>query len=280
MSSPRKNWESPRDFRSEAEHPLMAERRVVRRQNKDKDSIVLIHSPLVGPLTWEALAVELRGRGEHVIVPDLSNVAQPPTSFWEQHARDVEAALRDVPHQHRLVLVGHSGAGALLPAIGHAAGRSVAAYLFVDAHIPQDGQTRLGSGPFAAFLRELYAAGGRYPNWTDEDLREILSDPELRQGVLADLRPPPLGFWEEPIPVFPSWPDAPCGYVRFAPNPAYDEAAADAQRRGWAYVELPGGHFHMLVDPTAVADALFNLLAQLTVPVGDDRMKERAGTKP
>ena len=41
--------------------------------------------------------------------------------------------------------------------------------------------------------------------------------------------------------------------------------AAEATARGWAYHELEGGHFHMLVDPIAVADALLALLDQMTV---------------
>jgi hypothetical protein len=32
---------------------------------------------------------------------------------------------------------------------------------------------------------------------------------------------------------------------------------------GWAYRRLEGGHFHMLVDPAAVAAALLDLAAEL-----------------
>lgn len=240
----------------------MAQTRSEGRQEGNRDVFVLIPSPLVGPLTWDLVADELRQHGERVIVPDLGPVTQPLTSFWGHHTKTVAEALRDIPEQRPLILVGHSGAGALLPAIGHAVPHDVSAYLFVDAPIPTDGQTRLGTGPFADFIRALYASGDRYPNWTSEDLREIIPDPEQRQHLLDDVRPPPLGFWEEPIPVFAGWPDAMCGYLRFTPNPAYDEASAEARRRGWAYAELPGGHFHLLVEPNAVAEAILDLLGQ------------------
>ena len=80
----------------------------------------------------------------------------------------------------------------------------------------------------------------------------MVPDPASRRALLAELRPQPWAFWEEPLPVFAGWPDAPCAYLRFAPNPAYDAAAAEARRRGWSCLELAGGHFHMLVDPDAV----------------------------
>ena len=34
-----------------------------------------------------------------------------------------------------------------------------------------------------------------------------------------------------------------------------------AQQAGWAYTQLKGGHFHMLVDPQAVAEALLRLVS-------------------
>ncbi len=75
--------------------------------------------------------------------------------------------------------------------------------------------------------------------------------------MLSELHPQPLAYRAEPIPVFPGWPDAPCGYIRF--TPFYDGPAERARREGWAYAELDGGHFHMLVDPSGVADTLIGL---------------------
>jgi hypothetical protein len=223
------------------------------------DLFVLVHSPLVGPATWIPVADELRRRSVDTVVPALDHAETSDRPFWEQHIRSVVEATRNLPVDRRLVLVGHSGAGALLPTIGRAVSPRVAAYVFVDAGIPHDGETRLGNGPFAVYIHEIYASGGRFPSWTDDDHRELIPDAERRRRVVAELRPPPLVFWEEPIPVFAEWPDAPCGFLRFTPNPAYDDAAAEARRRGWACAELTGGHFHMLVDPPSVADALLAL---------------------
>lgn len=226
---------------------------------------VLVHSPLVGPLTWSLVADELRRRGIAAVTPVLEQDEDARELLWQQHAHAAAVTLRTAPPDSAVVLVGHSGAGPLLPAIRQAAGRSVAAYLFVDAGLPEDGQARLGSGAFAQHLRALYARGERFPNWTADALAEAVPDPVMRQRLVADLRPQPWAFWEEAPPVFARWPDAPCAYLRFTPNPAYDWAVAEARRHGWACAELAGGHFHMLVDPVAVTDALVRLAHQLGV---------------
>ena len=93
----------------------------------------------------------------------------------------------------------------------------------------------------------------------------MIPDTALRWRFVAELRPLPLAVYEEPLPVFAGWPDAPCGYLRFAATPVYEEPEREARRRGWACAQLPGHHFHMLVDPPTVAQALLDLLERADV---------------
>ena len=226
-------------------------------------TIVLIHSPLVGPLTWSPVAGELSRRGIPVVVPVLSQDDGDERPYWRQHVEEVVQALAPLSHEQPLVLVGHSGAGLLLPAVREVSGQPVAAYVFVDAGIPEDGKSRLDlleiELPEAAEqLRPLLAAGERFPRWRDEELAEVIPDTKLRQGMLVELQPQPLRFFEEPIPVFAGWPEAPCAYLQFTPG--YDVPAGLARRQGWATAKMEGEHFHMLVDPAAVTDALMSLI--------------------
>jgi alpha/beta hydrolase family protein len=223
-------------------------------------TIVLVHSPLVGPLTWSLVAQALRRRGMEALTPAISQDDSSREPLSKQHARSVADELRTVPADRAIVVVGHSGAGQLLPMIRHSAGSPVTAYLFVDAGIPHDGEARIEPGVSGERLRAMYLRGERFPNWTDDQLQEVLPDPLLRRQLLDQVRPQPWSFWTEPIGVFPGWPDAPCGYLRFTPNPTYDDSAAEARRLGWPHVDLAGGHFHMLVEPEVVTDALLQLL--------------------
>jgi alpha-beta hydrolase superfamily lysophospholipase len=93
---------------------------------------VLVHSPLVGPFTWSLVAEELGARGLSVAVPTLTEDQRTP--YWHRHAQAVADQVAGAGSP--LVLVGHSGACPLLPAIGMAIGGAVSAYVLVDGDLP------------------------------------------------------------------------------------------------------------------------------------------------
>jgi hypothetical protein len=220
---------------------------------------VLIHSPLVGPLTWKLVAGELRQRGLEVIVPTLVDAPDSEEPYWKQHAESVSQALTQVPQDTPLTLVAHSGTGPLLPAIRESLANPVNAYVFVDAGSPRDEATRLElmkseDLEWAQQFEESLKRGERFPNRSGEDLREIIPADDLREQMVAEIRPRALDFFTEPIPVFDGWPEAPCVYILF--SEPYKRAAIQARESGWPTYELEAGHFHMLIDANAVTDLI------------------------
>lgn len=230
-------------------------------------TFVLVHSPLVGPLTWSLVAAELERRGIRTVVPALQSTQAVGPPYWQQHVDAIARALGPVNSDTSLVLVAHSGAGVLLPAVRQITKRPIAAYIFVDTVIPEDGKSPLDlfDSPEAAEQFRQLAKGGLLPIWSDwwpEDaLRALIPEPGLRQRFVAELRPLPVAVYKEAVPVVAGWPDAPCAYLRF--SPAYVRMAEKARSQGWACTELEGGHFHMLVDAEAVTNALFGLTERL-----------------
>jgi len=226
---------------------------------------VLVHSPLTGPDVWQPVAEALRARGAAAFVAGLRDDGAAGEPFWAREARAAARTLQALPPGERPLLVGHSGAGALLPLLREAADRPAGGYLFVDAGLPFAGsrlQAMAGeSAEFAAQLRASLAAGERFPAWIDAQLAAIVPDAARRGALLAGLRPRGLDFFDEPLPVPRGWPDAPCGYLWF--SPPYAASLAEARARGWPARELPAGHFHMLVDADAVAGALLALAREL-----------------
>ncbi|HLO34323.1 MAG TPA: alpha/beta fold hydrolase [Anaerolineales bacterium] len=220
---------------------------------------VLVHSPLVGSLTWTLVADQMQQRGLKTIVPALVDSPEAGEPYWKQHAESVARALALVPEDTLLILVAHSGAGPLLPAIRQSLVNPVHAYIFVDAGLPPNGASRLDSmksenPEWAGQFQEELERGGNFPNWSFEDLKEVLPDESLRQKMIAEIHPRELAFFTEQLPMFAGWPDAPCIYIQF--SAPYQSSAVQARRAGWQIYELAAGHFHMLVDPKAVADLL------------------------
>jgi len=227
---------------------------------------VLVHSPLVGGLTWKLVAHELQGRGLNVIVPLLTDQAESTDPFWKQHVASVSQALIQIPSSQAVILVAHSGGGPLLPVIGQALTNPVTAYVFVDAGIPRDGASRLDlmkleDPEWAEQFHQELLQGKKYPSWGEDDLREIVPDDELRRKLVTEINPRTLSFFTEPIPVFEGWPDAPCAYIKF--SAPYDRVAEQAQQGDWLVRQMKAGHFHMLVNPPAVTDMIIATVEEL-----------------
>jgi hypothetical protein len=228
-------------------------------------TFALIHSPLVGPSTWKLVAIQLQQRNRQVIVPTLIDSEADPRAYWEQHARSAAEAI-NATTQGSCILVGHSGAGPILPAIGGRLTRPPSGYIFVDAGLPGDQVSRLDmmkseSSQWADEFERYLTAGERYPNWSDTDLQSLIPDDDLRQQMLKEIRARALAFFTERISIPQDWSMPPCGYIQFTET--YEVPASRARQSGWPFVRFQAGHFHMLVEPILVADALVHIEKQL-----------------
>jgi len=233
----------------------------------DAGTLVLLHSPLVGVASWGTLPEALGRAGPGAVAVAVGGDDRPP--FARRYVDEAVAGTLAADPPGPLALVGHSGAGPLLGAVGAglaAAGRPAGGYLFCDAGLPRDGATRLEllgaeDQEMAAAFRAELERGGRFPEWGDAALAPLVPDPAARAALIGSLRPRDLAFFTEPLPPAPGWPDAPCGFLRL--SAAYDHWAAAAAARGWPTASLDAGHFHPLADPDEVAAALLGLLARM-----------------
>ncbi|GIF08330.1 alpha/beta fold hydrolase [Actinoplanes siamensis] len=212
---------------------------------------VLLHSLLLGPLTWAPVA----GHLPETVLPSLIGVAEAEPPFWPFVVGRIRAA---APPDRPVVLVAHSNAGLLVPAVVDALRDQVAGCVFVDATLP----ARAGSTPTAtpqrlAVLRSM-AVGGRLPPWPDWWAEhEIAWFPDAVGRAAPRM---PLSYYEQRMPAPAGWDERPCGYLLF--GPPYDRQAARARERGWDVGHLPGHHLHQLADPAAVAAGILAMAAR------------------
>lgn len=221
---------------------------------------VLVHSPVVGPSTWRWVAEALVARGHAVTVPAVS---QDITELGWQAFTDAVAAQTDWEGQ--TVVVGHSGAGMLLPQIRARAGRAPGPFVFVDAGVPPEvGEAELMP---AVFLAELRAMGndGMLPPWSDwfgpAVMNDLIPDASKRATVAGELPRLPVSFFEVPVPAPDGWATGGCGYVQLS-EPYTGEAAAAASR-GWPVIQSPGAHLDIVTRPAEVADAILSVTSLL-----------------
>ena len=223
--------------------------------------LTLVHSPLIGPGTWDTLAPALRARGHGVVVPDLTRTLASGPPYALHQVKAVAEAVGG----RRTVLVGHSGAGPLLPAMGEALA-AVDGCVFLDAGLPTPDSSWLDNAPadLAEHLSAL-ATNGWLPRWADwwgtEALAELLPDIDLRTRFIAGCPRVPVAMLGERRPAAALWEASACGYLLLSDG--YREEADRARTLGWPIAELPGHHLSMLTDPDVVAEALLDLAGRV-----------------
>jgi Alpha/beta hydrolase family len=169
--------------------------------------------------------------------------------------------------QGPIVLVGHSGAGPLLPVIANALTVEVAALVFVDSILPSSaGRVPLGPPAFMERLRELASDGVLAPWWTwfgEDAMSELVPDERLRAALEAEMPCLPLSYFEANVPVPDAWNRRPCGYLLLTTDP-YGQSAAEARSLGWPVREIQDvRHLAIATDAIRVTDALLDLEREL-----------------
>lgn len=222
----------------------------------------LVHSPLVGPATWETVSAAAQGRGHQVIAPDLTATLSKGPPYVHRQI-DVVA---DKVGRGSTILVGHSGAGPLLAGVADACAGVVDGYVFVDAGLPTPGQSWFDTAPaeLAGQLGDT-ARDGWLPPWPQwwgpGEFEELVPDREVRACFDAECPSLPMAMFGEAMPASPGWQDRPGAYLRL--SGAYQEPADQARTLGWPVIELAGHHLSVLSDPELVVNPLLDLVARL-----------------
>jgi hypothetical protein len=224
--------------------------------------LILLHSPFVGPASWGGVAAELTARGHTVSTPPWPRLEPIREHFYRTLAQDMAARIDGADEAP--VLVAHSGAGALLPALEAAMAAPPAGIVLVDAILPHPGKSWLETAPpqLALQLRNgvdmgLLPAWDQW--WPPGALDRLVPDAAARAALLAELEGLPLDFLEEAAPAMTL--TGPAAYLQL--SGAYDDEGEFAVRQGWPVVRLPLHHLAMLTHAEAVAGAIHGLVERL-----------------
>ena len=227
---------------------------------------VLVHSPSVGPATWQPVARLLADAGQQALVPSLLGVGDGPPPYWRRVLAAVTGGLAGVPAGQPLVLVVHSNAGVFVPVFVRGLDQPVAQCIFADATIPalDTASTPMAPAEFLSFLAGKAGPDGLLPQWSrwwdEADTASLFPDPGTRAAITAEEPRLPLAYYQEEVPAPAGWADRPCAFLQFSPG--YAEPAGQARRLGWPVRTVPGDHLHQVVDPGTVARALLDLAGQ------------------
>jgi hypothetical protein len=253
---------SPRELQRPHDGFAVAPRHTAPVASGERDpAFVLVHSPLVGPTSWLPVAHEVERRGRAAVVPSLLGVAEASVPQWRHVPDAVRAATSHL--QEPIVLVGHSGAGLLLPVIADSLTVEVAALIFVDSFLPpSSGRVVLGPPAFMDQLRAMATDRVLAPwsSWFGEHaMRELVPDERLRAALEGEMPLLPLSYFDASVPLPDGWNWRRCAYLLLSADP-YGQSASEARALGWPVLEIQGAqHLAIATDPMPVTEALLDL---------------------
>lgn len=162
-----------------------------------------MHGAWHGGWCWERVAELLRHDGHRVFAPTLTGLAE--RAHLMSHDLTLNTHVDDVVNVFRqenlqdAILVGHSFGGWVVSGAIEKLRSRVAALVFVDAHVPIDGQIPLMSSHHRDQI-ELALKEGRPATPPREDAAEwFLVNERDRAWVQARLTDQPVGVYLKPI---------------------------------------------------------------------------------
>src|SRR5262249_39058242 len=149
---------------------------------------------------------------------------------WRDWSTRLTEDLGDID---RPVLIAHSAAGLLLPAL--AAQTNAAMLIFLDARIPPPhGHVAPVDAAFLRFIDASPIEHGRLRRWSQgwgaDRFRRAIPDDDALARFESDLPRLPRAWFDDEADV-PAWNDRRCGYLQLSRTNAAE--AADAAARGW-----------------------------------------------
>ena len=219
-------------------------------------NIVLIHGAFHGGWCWRDVARRLREEGHEVFAPTLTGLGERghligPGVDLDTHIADIVNAI-EAEELSDVVLVGHSYGG--MPVTGAAdrlAGR-LSALVFLDAVIPQDGQTAIAARSAEPGYTPLPEPADAY-SVPPFDAANFGLTGDLAAWANRRLTPHPLATMTQPIRLSGAWRGVERKiYIRMAsyPAPHFDRCHEMADRDpDWIAIRRDGPHDVMMTEP-------------------------------
>jgi pimeloyl-ACP methyl ester carboxylesterase len=239
-------------------------------------TFILVHGAWQSTATWDLLAPLLERHGHQVIRPVLSGIGTDQNSLspdvtLRQHVEDVSVLLSKCPD--RVILVGHSYAGMIISGAVETSPIQPQRLVFLDAFIPDDGQSVLDLLPpeIGSYFRGIardHGEGWRLPGGEGQLDLWGLKPGDARDFVRARLCDFSLRCFEEPLRL-PGNRKAsiPATFVasvaeEYPARPFFAPFAGKARALGWEVAELKTGHDCHVERPGEVANILLSAAVQ------------------
>lgn len=238
-------------------------------------TFVLVHGAWQSTGTWDLLVPLLQKHGHRAITPvlrglgtDRSNLSSDVT--LQQHVEDISLKLATA--EEEVVLVGHSYAGMVICGAAESYPAKAKRLVFLDAFIPDDGQSVLnllppGTGDYFRIVAREHGDGWRLPGGEGQLDLWGLKPGKARDFVRERLCDFSLRCFEEPLRLKKNHKaHIPATFVScvaegYPARPFFEPFANKARACGWQVHEVNTGHDCHVENPGEIAQILLSAVA-------------------
>ncbi|MEV4476415.1 alpha/beta hydrolase [Nonomuraea sp. NPDC049504] len=229
---------------------------------------VLVHGAWHGGQCWERVVPLLAEAGHRVFAPSLTGLGDKvhlrgPEVNLDTHVDDIVSLLTEQDLTD-VILVGHSYAGLVITSAADRVPERVGRLVYLDAMVPEDGESALDVQPMTRALIER--AAETEPGWLVPPMPEMppmglfgVTDPADAAWLREMLTDQPVGCFVQPVrltdPALRLIPRTHIHCVAGVPE-GIERRPVPASAQVW---ELPTGHDCMITMPAELTELLLKL---------------------
>jgi pimeloyl-ACP methyl ester carboxylesterase len=231
-------------------------------------TFVLVHGAWHGSWCWARVRRALVQAGHEVFTPTLSGVAERSHALsididLQTHVDDVANLIR-WEELDRVILCGHSYGGCVISGVAEAVGDRIAALVYLDAFLLEDGESLHDLLPDEQREMQLSLARDHGDGWRVPPIPAEIFNVNARDRDWVDRQctPQPLATFQQKLRLSAGQSPVARNYYIYASDwegtpftRSYDRAKA----RGWTTSEMACGHDVMLDSPEALTRKLLDV---------------------
>lgn len=224
-------------------------------------TFVVAHGAWSSGWAWKKMHPLLTARGHRLVTPSYTGLGERahlarPEIDLDTHITDVVNVL-EYEDLRDVVLIGHSYGGMVATGIADRARERLRRLIYLDAFVPEDGQSLADLTGGEAALRARAVDGWRVPpNPVPED-----TPAEDRDWIAARRLHQPIGTLVQPLKLTRGPLTLPRDYVLCTKSDTFRPYADKARAAGWPVHELDSSHNPHITVPEALADLLGRIVA-------------------
>ena len=228
-------------------------------------TFVVAHGAWSAGWAWTKMRPLLGAAGHALVTPTYTGLGERahlagPAVDLETHIEDVLGVL-EFDDLRDVVLIGHSYGGVVATGVADRARARIAQLIYLDAMVPQDGQSSFDLIPDAACtdMRERARAEGQDWLVPANPLPPDTSDADVA-WITPRRLPQPIKTFESPLRLIHGALSLPRSYVyckRYADGDIFRKFADQARDQpGWRSFEIDASHSPHITAPQALCDLL------------------------